>query len=46
MWPELVDGDGVDLAVFARLTDQVVVVDADERVAALGPERRASAPTP
>jgi hypothetical protein len=39
LWPELVDGDRdrVDLAVFARLTGQVVAIDLDERVAVLGP---------
>jgi peroxiredoxin len=38
MWPELVEGDQLDLAVFARLTGQLVVVDLDERVAAVGPD--------
>ena len=44
MWPELVVDDRIDLAVFARLTDQVLVVDTEERIAALGPSaaRRAS----
>jgi peroxiredoxin len=37
MWPELVDDGRIDLAVFARLTDQVVVADPVERVAALAP---------
>ncbi|MGZ4682523.1 MAG: redoxin domain-containing protein [Acidimicrobiales bacterium] len=37
MWPDLVDDGRVDLGVFARLTDQVLVADADERIAALGP---------
>ena len=40
MWPELIDADHVDLAVFARLTDQVVAVDPIEMVAALGPSAR------
>ena len=38
MWPELVDDGGVDLAVFARLTGQVVAIDVEEQVAALGPD--------
>lgn len=37
MWPELVDGGRVDLAVFARLTDQVIALGIDEHIAALGP---------
>jgi hypothetical protein len=31
MWPELVDDGRIDLAVFARLTDHVVVADTVER---------------
>ena len=44
MWPELVEDGRIDLAVFARLTDQIVVTDAVERIAALGPSasRRSS----
>ena len=38
MWPELVDDGRVDLAVFARLTGQVVAIDVEEQVAALGPD--------
>ena len=37
MWPELVVDGRLDLAVFARLTDQILVVDGDEHIAALGP---------
>jgi hypothetical protein len=37
LWPDLVDGDRVDLAVLARLTGQVVAIDLEERVAVLGP---------
>jgi peroxiredoxin len=37
MWPEVVDDGRLDLAVFARLTDQVLAVSTDERIAALGP---------
>ena len=37
MWPELVDDGRIDLTVFARLTDQVVVIDLVERVAGLAP---------
>jgi peroxiredoxin len=41
MWPELTDDAGhIDLAVFARLTDQVVAVDLEQAVAALGPSAR------
>jgi peroxiredoxin len=37
MEPDAVDDGRIDLAAFARLTDQVLVVDGSERVAALGP---------
>src|SRR4029079_5689424 len=37
MWPELVVDGRLDLAVFARLTDQILVVDVDEHIASLGP---------
>jgi peroxiredoxin len=40
MWPELVVDGRIDLAMFARLTDQVVAIDPTERVAALGPNAR------
>jgi peroxiredoxin len=44
MWPDLIEDGRLDLAVFARLTDQVLVVDGTEQIAALGPSasRRAS----
>src|SRR3954453_9009331 len=44
MWPELTEEGRGDLAVFPRLTEQLLVVDADEAGAALEPGagRRAS----
>ena len=44
MWPDLDDDGRLDLAVFARLTDQVIVIGLVERIATLGPSaaRRSS----
>ena len=36
-WPELEDEHGIDLATFAEATGQLLAVDLDEAVAALGP---------
>jgi peroxiredoxin len=44
MWPDLVHEGRLDLAEFARRTEQVIAIDVDGRIAALGPSaaRRAS----